>query len=105
MREKKGIYEYIGVYVDNLLIFSKVPQDIIDVIKKKPKFNLKGTGNITFHLGCDYFRDKDGVLCYSPIKYIEKMMDNYKRIFEKMPTKAVSPLEREITQNSTRRTF
>ena len=26
-------------------------------------FKLKGTGPIAFHLGCDYFRDANGVLC------------------------------------------
>ena len=94
MREKNCIYKYIGVYVDDLLIISKAPQDIIDVLENVHHFNLKGSGPIKFHLGCDYFRDKDGVLCYAPIKYIEKMLDNYKRIFGKMPTKAASPLEK-----------
>jgi len=31
-------------------------------------------------------------LCFAPRKYIEKMLDNYKRIFGQMPRKAQSPL-------------
>ena len=52
----------------------------------------RGTGPVTFHLGCDFFHDKDGTLCYAPRKYIEKMMDNYKQIFSKHPKFASSPL-------------
>ncbi len=57
-------------------------------------FKLKGTGPIEFHLGCDFFRDSDGVLCYAPRKYIEKTLDNYKRLFGKEPKKASSPLDK-----------
>ena len=70
MRDMGDHYEYIAVYVDDLLIASKAPQDLIDVLQKEHKFNLKGPGPISFHLGCDFFCDKDGVLCYAPHKYI-----------------------------------
>jgi hypothetical protein len=53
---------------------------------------LKGTGPVTFHLGCDFFCDDDGTLCYAPRKYVEKMMDNYKQIFGHSPKLASSPL-------------
>jgi hypothetical protein len=53
---------------------------------------LKGTGPITFHLGCDFFRDADGTLCYAPAKYIKKCLDNYERLFGEKPKKASSPL-------------
>jgi hypothetical protein len=92
MREKDGLYEYVAVYVDDLLIVSKSPQDIIDMLEKTHKFKLKGTGPIKFHLGCDFFRDKDGTLCYAPLKYIEKMLENYERIFGVKPKQAASPL-------------
>ena len=47
---------------------------------------------VTFHLGCDFFCDDDGTLCYAPRKYIKKMMDNYKHIFGHSPKLASSPL-------------
>ena len=92
MRDKGDHYEYIGVYVDDLLIASKDPQSIIATLTDVYLFKLKGTGPIAFHLGCDFFRDADGNLCYAPRKYIERMLDNYKRIFGKNPRLAQSPL-------------
>jgi hypothetical protein len=59
------------------------------------KFKLKGTGPISFHLGCDFFREEDNTLCMAPQKYIDKMIQNYERMFgEKPRTNAYSPLEK-----------
>ena len=92
MRDMGDHYEYIAVYVDDLLIVSRKAQDLIDAFTKEHNFKLKGTGPISFHLGCDFFRDEDGVLCYAPRKYIIKCLDNYKRIFGTNPKQASSPL-------------
>ena len=60
------------------------------------KFKLKGTGELSFLLGCDYFRDKDNVLCMAPKKYIEKMIGTYTRIFGVKPNrKYQSPFYRD----------
>ena len=80
------------MYVDDLLIISRDPQALVDTLEKEHSFKLKGTGAISFHLGCDFFRDQDGVLCYQPKKYIQKCLDNYERIFGSLPKKASSPL-------------
>ena len=92
MRDKGDHYEYIAVYIDDLTIASKSPQEIIYDLTKVHHFKLKGTGPILFLLGCDFFRDEDGMLCYAPRKYIEKMVDNYHRHFGQNPKKAQSPL-------------
>jgi len=93
MRDKGDHYEYIAVYVDDLMILSKDPQPIVDKLQGPPhNFKLKGTGDISFHLGCDFFRDATGASCYAPRKYIEKILDNYKRIFGSNPKPATSPL-------------
>ena len=76
-----------------MLIASKTPEEIIKEVKATHGFKLKGTGAVEFHLGCNYFRDNEGVLCYAPKQYIEKMMDNYKRLFGSLPKKAKTPLE------------
>jgi hypothetical protein len=95
LRPNNGMYEYIAVYVDDLAIAMKDPQAFIDVLEKKHNFKLKGTGPIEFHLGCDFFRDDDGVLCMAPKKYIEKMIMGYETMFgEKPSTKIHSPLEK-----------
>jgi len=85
------------VYVDDLQICSRNPQGIIDELSdgKKNSFKLKGTGPITFHLGCDYFRDETGTLCFGPKKYIERMICTYEQMFGCKPkqTGCSSPLE------------
>jgi Reverse transcriptase (RNA-dependent DNA polymerase) len=47
-------YNYIAVYVDDMMIVSKDPKWIIKGLEAVP-FSLKGTRLITYHLGCDYF--------------------------------------------------
>jgi hypothetical protein len=94
MCEKDGAYEYIGVYVDDLFIISKNPKAITDALVNDYKFKLKGTGPVEFHLGCDFFRDEDGHLCFAPHKYIKKMLSNYERMFRVLPRDAALPLEK-----------
>ena len=96
LREKDGLYEYVAVYVDDLAIASKDPTsivaDLVDI--NKGNFKIKSPDSIAFHLGCDFFRDEDGTLCFAPRKYIEKMVDNYQRIFGSKPQHRVSsPLD------------
>jgi hypothetical protein len=94
MRENDGLYEYIAVYVDDLLIAAKDPGSITKVLSEKHKFKLKGVGPLTYHLGCDYFRDDDGTLCCGPRKYIAKIMDQYENMFGCKPREYTSPLEK-----------
>ena len=94
MRESDGLWEYIAVYMDDLAFVLRDPEAFVKLLVGKYKYKLKGTGSIAFHLGCDFFRDKDGVLCQAPKKYIEKMIDGYQNMFgEKPKTKYKSPLE------------
>ena len=92
MKDCGDHYEYIAVYVDDLLIVSRDHASIIRELQVTHKFKLKGTGPISFHLGCDYWRDKNGVLCYAPRKYIEKCMDTFRRLFGTNPKQYMSPL-------------
>lgn len=92
MKDKGDHYEYIAVYVDDLLIVSRDPKTLIDSLINDHKFKLKGTGPIAFYLGCDFFRDSEGVLCYAPKKYIDKCIATYERLFGKKPKQYASPL-------------
>ena len=94
MRDKGDHYECVAVYVDDLMIASRSPQAIVDALAGTHKFKLKGTGPISFHLGCNYARDKDGVLYYSPDKYLEKIADNFQRTFGHKPKPCSSPLKK-----------
>jgi hypothetical protein len=96
MRDMGDHYEYIASYVDDLAIASRNPQAIIDALEGAPNnFKLKGTGPMTFHLGCDYFRDADGTLCVGPRTYIDRMIAQYEALFGCKPKQNVSsPLEK-----------
>ena len=74
------------------MIVSRNPSVIVAQLEGPCTFKLKGTGPMSFHLGCDFFRDEDGALCCAPREHIEKMIDNYVRIFGKKPKEATSPL-------------
>ena len=94
LRERNGCYEYIGVYVDDLAMAMHDPEAFIQKLKDEYKFKFKGTGPISFHLGCDFLRDGDGTLRMEPQKYIERMIATYERHFGGKPkSKARSPLE------------
>ena len=45
--------------MDNLLIASKDPETIIRSLEDVCKLNSKGTRAISYHLGCNFFRDKE----------------------------------------------
>ena len=96
MRDAGDHCKYIACYVDDLLIASKSPQAIIDRLLGKPNnFKLKGTGPVTFHLGCDFTRDKDGTLSFGPRTYIKRLAVQCKAMFGSAPsTKVSSPVEK-----------
>ena len=95
MDEKEVWFVGIAVYVDDLAFAMKDPAEFTKLLTEKYKYKLKGTGDIAFHLGCDFFRDDDGVLCMAPRKYIGKMIDGYFNMFgEKPRTRYSSPLEK-----------
>jgi hypothetical protein len=72
------------------------PSGFAKTLESKYSFKLKGTGKLSFHLGCDFYRDKDSTLCMAPTKYIKRRMaDNYLRVFAEKPRQTVmSPLEK-----------
>jgi Reverse transcriptase (RNA-dependent DNA polymerase) len=95
MRRSNNLYEYLGDYVDDLTIVSNDQQAIIAELADKYKFKLKGTGPIQFHLGMDFFRDADGILCNSAKKYIDKMVSSFERLFGTKPDQKVTlPLDK-----------
>jgi Reverse transcriptase (RNA-dependent DNA polymerase) len=93
-KEKNG-YEYIAVYVDDLLIAARDPGEITRALENAQNFKLKGVGPLTYHLGCDYFCDKDGTLCcYGPCKYIVKILDQFENMFGCKPKEYTYPLKK-----------
>jgi hypothetical protein len=94
MREIDGLYKYMSVYVDDLLILARDPGEITQALEESDKVKLKGVGPLTYHLNCDHFHDKDVTLCYDPRKYISKIMDQYENMFGCKPKEYTSPQEK-----------
>src|SRR5210317_1111810 len=49
MKPQDDHYEYIATYVDDIMVFSRIPMPIIDQIRKD--FDLKGVGPPEYYLG------------------------------------------------------
>jgi hypothetical protein len=98
--ERKEDYEYLAVYVDDIAIASKDPALLSMNLRRHISSSWRTT---TYHLGCDYFRDADGTLCTAPLRYIEKMVEAYERMFGCKP-KQNSVTSREGRSPRVRRT-
>jgi len=92
MHNKGNHCEHIAAHADDLMIASRTPPVIVTALVDEHNFKLKGTGPTEFHLGCDFYRDKQGVLCYAAKKCIEKILNNYRRIYGTWPKLTLSLL-------------
>ena len=65
-----GLYEYAATYVVNLCLVMKEPKQFLKTHQSELyNFKLKGSGPVSFHLGCGFERDKKtGVLTMTPQK-------------------------------------
>ncbi len=71
------------------------PHAFVTVLQDEPHFKLKGSGPISFHLGCGFERDANGILSMSPQGYIERLVDQYVQMFGSKPkTVVTSPIEK-----------
>ena len=95
LREMKDKYKDIAIYVDDLLFASDEPHKIIQNVKDKFKLKIKGDGPLEYHLGCDYKLDKYSTLVTQPTRYINRILESYKKVFpNKNFINAKSPLEK-----------
>ena len=67
LRDAGDHYEYICVYVDDLLAIMKEPEAFFELLTKKYNYKLKGVETPQYHLGGNYFRDPDGTLGWGAI--------------------------------------
>ena len=87
-------YEYICVYVDDLAVMMKTPSDFFAELKRR-QYKLKGVGDITYHLGGDFYRDPDGTLCWGAKTYIKRIVSQYAAIYKKLPKEYTSPIDKD----------
>ena len=93
IRKNRETYKYIASYIDDLCIVVKQPETTIKHLQDICKYKLKGTGPITYHLGCDYFLDNENNLCYDPRNYINKLTNDYTHMFGHKQRHYWSPLK------------
>jgi hypothetical protein len=74
-------YEYVLVYVNDLMFLGKKPQLFFDYLATDHGFKLKGVGKPSYHLGRDFFCDSDGTLAWGAQSYVEKMLINYNHVW------------------------
>jgi len=92
-RDAGTCYEYICVYVDDLMAILKDPAAFCEILQVKYKFKLKGVGCPEYHLGGDFGRDPDGTLYWGAKTYVKKLLSNYERIFQGPPATFKSPMD------------
>ena len=64
-------------------------------LERKIQTQIKGDGPLEYHLGCDYKLEKDGTLMAQPIRYINKILESYKKMCpDEKFINAKSPLEK-----------
>ena len=74
-------YEYLAVYVDDLLCTMKDPRILLDQLINVHKYKLEGDEPLSFHLRHDYGHDPDGTCYYQLKQYIRKMFSTYECMF------------------------
>ena len=97
VRENKALKccEYLAIYVDDLCIEAKNPDQITQTVKRDCKLKVKGDGPLSHHLGADYTRDKDNTLVCHPKKYIDRLIESYHSMFKQDPPKNMrTPLDK-----------
>ena len=85
-------YEYVCVYVDDLAVMMKDPSDFFAALKQR-KYKLKGVGEISYHLGGDFFRDPDGTLAWGAKTYCKRVVQQCTSIFGAPPKEYTSPID------------
>ena len=94
MRDAGDCYEYVAVYVDDLLCCLKDTQAFIDALTSEPfNYNLKGGEEPTYHLGGSFSRDEDGTLLWNAEKYVERLKDTYVSMFGERIDRVREPMQ------------
>ena len=81
------------LYVDDIMFFGKDPTSFFEDLTNKYNYKLKGVGKPVYHLGGDFFRNKDNtLLAWGTTSYVKKMLANYELMFNEKPKEASTPI-------------
>ncbi len=80
MRDKGDHYEFITIFVDDLLVFSRNAAEIIDIFQAL--YGVKSVGFPEYYNGGDVYEDKDGKLCISAKTYLKQVCDKIEKLMD-----------------------
>jgi hypothetical protein len=84
-------YEYVAIYVDDLIFVSKDPMKYIEQLKFE--YEMKGVGAPEYYLGGNVDIGTDGSMYWSAKTYIKNVCDRIEKLFEITLKSYGSPLE------------
>lgn len=97
MRKNDDVWEYIAVYVDDLIVIAKDAMAVLNEVKLKGKFDLKGVGKPEYYLGGDIYRSEDPAssikTTMSAKTYLKNICDKIERVFGTTLRNYGTPLE------------
>eukprot|EP00957_Ditylum_brightwellii_P165960 12635924-Ditylum_brightwellii.AAC.1 len=87
MRDAGDHCEYVARYIDDILIMSKDPRAILDLLQKpKEPYKFKEVGSPEYYLGGDvkitYSRDSIAELSLSAKTYVKRIYDKIEMLME-----------------------
>jgi hypothetical protein len=93
-KSSDNYYEYIAVIVDDLLIFSRDPERIIDMLKDVQNYTLSGVGIPEYYSGADLeYIEEFGYWSYSAKTYSKSVCDRIEKLLELTLKQYGSPME------------
>jgi Reverse transcriptase (RNA-dependent DNA polymerase) len=92
MKDSDTHYDYVLVYVNDLMRIGKKPQGFFDSLTTEDGFKLKGVGKPSYHLGGDFFCDSECNLAQGAQLYVEKMLINCKTMIGSKPKEYSTPM-------------
>ena len=97
IRDAGDHYEYIGTYVDDIMVFSRKPMEIIEIIKET--YSLKGVGAPDYYLGGDVqplddtWKEDNVSTALSAQTYIENVVKKYEALTGKPFKEYKAPMD------------
>ena len=95
MCDANNKWEYIVVYVDDIIVTMKELQKFFDLQGPNVGFTKNGIGKPTYHLGADFFRDDDGTLCFGAQMYSKRLCAIFGSLYGEQLKSVFSPLDHE----------
>ena len=94
MRDLNDMWEFIVVYVDDIIAAMNDPQSFFDELQgPNVGFTMKGVRSPTYHLGADFFWDNDGMLCMGAQTYAKRLCATFESLYGEQPKTVFSPLD------------